>query len=173
MNDGTGLDGRVILFSNPDDADLVRHLIDQFESVQLEAEARRNILEENVRQMQAVMPWIQENMWLTPGKVMAAEIKRLRHCLATCERDGREYRHNTTTWRKNDLVLHDADAKTVDCLMRVIGYTKDGMVKTKYLYPEKISGRGGKKTWRNELKFLHDPERFGIPVNEIKRGFAA
>lgn len=65
------------------------------------------------------------------------------------------YDPNTTQWRKGDLVLHDADAKEPKMLMKVIGYTRDGLCKTQYLF------ESHKRTiWENEIAYLHDPEQW-------------
>lgn len=63
------------------------------------------------------------------------------------------YPPNTQRWRKDDLVLHDADAKEPKMLMRVIGYTRDDdLCKTQYVFPYH------KRTiYKNDLKYLHDP----------------
>lgn len=67
------------------------------------------------------------------------------------------YDPNTTHWRIGDFVLHDADAKRLDMLMIVIGYTRDGLCKTRYINPTR------KRTvWKNELKYLHAPARFNL-----------
>lgn len=62
---------------------------------------------------------------------------------------------NTTHWKKGDLVIHDADLKSDRMLMEVIGYTRDGLCKTRYVNRE-VSGR---KVYTNEIAFLHDPHR--------------
>lgn len=73
------------------------------------------------------------------------------------------YEPNTTRWPVGVLVIHDADAKTDEMLMEVIGYTKDGMVKTRYYDPPlRMPGAHRFKVWTNELKYLHDPKRFGL-----------
>lgn len=65
------------------------------------------------------------------------------------------YEPNTTQWQKGDFVLHDADAKEPRMLMRVIGYTRDGLCKTQYMTPDH------KRTiWKNRIAVLHDPERW-------------
>lgn len=61
---------------------------------------------------------------------------------------------NTTHWKAGDLVIHDADAKTDHMLMRVIGYTSDGLCKTQYVEETKR-----RTVFTNELKYLHDPHR--------------
>lgn len=67
------------------------------------------------------------------------------------------YEANTNHWVKGHIVIHDADAKEPRMLMRVIGYTRDGLCKTQYC------SRWLRRTvWKNEIKFLHDPARFGI-----------
>lgn len=67
------------------------------------------------------------------------------------------YPPNTTHWRKGDIVLHDADAKEPRMLMKVIGFTRDGKVKTQYC------DLNHKRTiYRNEFKYLHDTKQWGI-----------
>ena len=67
------------------------------------------------------------------------------------------YEPNTTHWKRGDIVIHDADSKTPNMLMKVIGYTRDGLVKTQYVNPQY------KRTiYTNELPYLHDPARFGL-----------
>jgi hypothetical protein len=67
------------------------------------------------------------------------------------------YEPNTTHWLKGDFVLHDMDAKEPKMLMRVIGYTRDGLCKTQY-----VNTNLRRTIWKSELKYLHEPERFGI-----------
>lgn len=67
------------------------------------------------------------------------------------------YEPNTRTWRKGDVVIHDADAKEPKMFMRVLGYTREGLVKTKY-----ISKALPRKVWENEQKYLHHPDRFKL-----------
>lgn len=64
---------------------------------------------------------------------------------------------NLTHWKKGDVVLHDADAKEPGMLMVVIGFALDGLVKTQY-----VDKRRTRKVWKNEMKYLLDPDRFGI-----------
>jgi hypothetical protein len=73
------------------------------------------------------------------------------------------YEPNTEEWRWDDLVIHDADEKHPRMLMKVIGFTRDGLVKTQYLDRRGIR-RGGlsRKVYVNELKYLHSPDLFGI-----------
>jgi hypothetical protein len=68
------------------------------------------------------------------------------------------YEPNTTTWKLDDLVIHDADAKNVNMLMRVIGYTTDGQCRTVYVDDTRRRGN----VFVNDIKYLHDPARFGI-----------
>ena len=77
------------------------------------------------------------------------------------------YEPNTTTWKAGDLVIHDADAKKAYMLMRVVGYTRQGLVKTRYIDPNMTDHDNYKSTkeiWTNEPKYLHDPAGFGIEV---------
>lgn len=61
---------------------------------------------------------------------------------------------NTTHWKKGDIVIHDADRKCDRMLMVVIGYTRDGLCKTRYVNPS-VS----RKVYINEIAYLHDPKR--------------
>lgn len=76
------------------------------------------------------------------------------------------YESNTTQWRKGDLVLADSDAKEPKMLMEVIGYTRDGLCKTQYLFKSR------KRTiWKNEIKYLHNPEQW-IPGASQWQGYS-
>lgn len=72
------------------------------------------------------------------------------------------YLPNTQHWRRNDIVIHDADAKREDMLMLVIGYTRDGLVKTQYLHP-----RFKRTVYINEPRYLHHPARFEIATDGV------
>jgi hypothetical protein len=75
------------------------------------------------------------------------------------------YTANTTHWQPGDLVLHDADAKRSDMLMRVIRYREsDGFCQTEYVESEKSEqwGKGARSRLWNRLAVLHDPRLFGI-----------
>lgn len=75
------------------------------------------------------------------------------------------YKPNTTQWKKGDLVLTDSDAKEPKMLMQVIGYTRDGLCKTQYVF------KGRKRTiWKNEVKYLHNPEQW-IPGASQWQGY--
>ena len=79
------------------------------------------------------------------------------------------YEPNTVKWKPGDLVIHDADAKKYIMLMRVIGYDRQtGDCKTRYITSEMESFRSApkstRKIWRNDIRYLHDPARFGIEV---------
>lgn len=67
------------------------------------------------------------------------------------------YTPNLIHWSVGDFVLHDADAKEPYMLMQVIGYTKDGLVRTKYVDRDR-----SKKVWINESIWLHDPRLWDI-----------
>ncbi len=83
------------------------------------------------------------------------------------------YEPNTTTWAIGDLVLHDSDHKSPEMLMRVIGYTKNGLCQTKYISDrfQNSSGRKSRQdmreTWENPLKYLHDPARFDVDTKVL------
>lgn len=69
------------------------------------------------------------------------------------------YEPNTMKWAVGALVIHDCDAKRADMLMRVIGYDRvSGECKTRYVY------QMGDEVWLNDVRYLHDPARFSIPV---------
>lgn len=80
------------------------------------------------------------------------------------------YRKNTRHWKRGELVVHVGDAKRADMLMRVIGYTRDGLVKTQYIDPyyenenPQRHFKSTSKVWTNEMSFLLDPKDFGIEV---------
>ena len=79
------------------------------------------------------------------------------------------YEPNTTPWPIGALVIHDADAKKVAMLMRVIGRDKKtGEYKTRYAFPARLPKPDRRKVWRNDVKYLHDPARFGIKVPSAK-----
>lgn len=79
------------------------------------------------------------------------------------------YEANTTHWPIGSLVIHDADAKRADMLMRVEGYDREGLCLTRYI-AERVDMRSprstphSKGTWANPLAVLHDPARFGVAV---------
>lgn len=69
------------------------------------------------------------------------------------------YEPNKTHWNVGDIVLHDADEKSPRMVMRVIGYNRQGLCLTRYI----LGGRKRtQKIYANELRFLHNPEKFGI-----------
>lgn len=65
------------------------------------------------------------------------------------------YDPNTTQWHKHDLVLHDADAKEPRMLMKVIGYTRDGLCKTQYITPDHR-----RTVYKNRIAVLHEPTQW-------------
>lgn len=74
------------------------------------------------------------------------------------------YEPNTTHWEPGSLVIHDADAKRPDMLMRVVGYGPDGLCVTEYVERRWQDGHGKRmrSPWRNPITVLHTPERFGL-----------
>lgn len=86
------------------------------------------------------------------------------------ENRGLNYSPNTIQWMPGDLVLHDADRKCKEMLMVVTGYDpKTGQCKTRYVTPEAF-GWPKRRIYRNSLRVLHDPGRFGIAVpNSVVR----
>jgi len=69
------------------------------------------------------------------------------------------YEPNTKQWNSGEYVIHDADRKNAEMLMIVIGFTRDGLVKTRYVDQSK-----GRTVYKNELRFLLDPARFNIDL---------
>lgn len=74
------------------------------------------------------------------------------------------YPANTRLWQVGDLVIHDADAKRADMLMVVIGCNRQGIYRTRYVFPDEQPRSWRHKVWRNTLAPLLDPTRFGIAV---------
>lgn len=73
------------------------------------------------------------------------------------------YAPNTHHWQVGDLVVHFADYKATYMLMVVVGFTRDGLVKTKYANPsERMHYQTRRKIWVNELAYLLDPAKFNI-----------
>jgi len=71
------------------------------------------------------------------------------------------YEPNTRQWNVGDLVLHDADAKRPEMLMRVIGYSRDGECETQYVTRLPMNGNP-RRVWKNGISVLHNPSRFGV-----------
>lgn len=67
---------------------------------------------------------------------------------------------NTVHWRVGCYVIHDCDAKKAEMLMQVVGFSRDGYVRTRYVNGARV-GRG---VYANPMAVLHDPARFGIAV---------
>jgi hypothetical protein len=75
------------------------------------------------------------------------------------------YERNTTRWPVGALVIHAADAKRRDMLMRVVRYRPDGCAVTRYAFP---SGRTLRGNLPNDVKYLLDPARFGIDATAVR-----
>lgn len=67
------------------------------------------------------------------------------------------YEPNLTHWPRGSYVLHSGDAKQPRSLMKIIGYTRDGLAKCKY-----VSKRKPRQIYINEIQHLHDPNQFGV-----------
>ena len=74
------------------------------------------------------------------------------------------YKPNVIQWKVGDLVLHDCDAKEGRMLMRVVGFTRNGLVRTAYVDSELQRQWGWPPRSRliNRMVVLHDPARFGV-----------
>lgn len=69
------------------------------------------------------------------------------------------YEPNKEHWRRGDVVIHWCDAKEPRMLMKIIGFTRDGLVKTQYLF------RTHKRTiYINSMEKLLDPLDFNLSV---------
>jgi hypothetical protein len=98
------------------------------------------------------------------------------------------YEANKTEWNPGDIVIHDVDSKDHKMLMVVLGVSHDHtQMTTKYLNPEEmiphcIMIKYGafehipkrltsqyRQTWLNDVKYLHDPDRFDIVITENDR----
>jgi hypothetical protein len=70
---------------------------------------------------------------------------------------------NTTKWPVGKRVLHVADAKRPEMVMRVLGYTDDGRCRTVYAEPNGLNGdRPGLPPtyWENDIGKLEDADRW-------------
>lgn len=74
---------------------------------------------------------------------------------------------NTIAWEVGDLVIHDADEKTAEMLMRVIetGCEFD-MVKTEYVEDRAAKSSREMPYYLNDVRYLHDPLLFGISISD-------
>lgn len=74
--------------------------------------------------------------------------------------DYKTYPPNEKQWKRGDLVIHAADAKRADMLMRVTGRDRSGLIRTRYVRSDMWSG-----VYRNEARWLLDPADFGIKTD--------
>jgi hypothetical protein len=72
------------------------------------------------------------------------------------------YPPNTANWARGCIVIHHADAKEPKMLMRVIGRTRAGLIKTQY-----IDRRRKRTVWVNDFKNLLNPRDFGLAASDI------
>lgn len=88
------------------------------------------------------------------------------------------YEQNTIDWQVGDLVIHDADAKREDMLMRIVGKAGDDYLSV-YSHGQSASfgqikrGKEGflkfkTKVFANPKSYLHDPAKFGIKTAASK-----
>ena len=77
------------------------------------------------------------------------------------------YTDNQVHWTIGTLVIHRADAKRSYMLMRIIGYDPvTGECITVYDRPPAwMSKHNQRKKWRNDIKHLLDPDKFGIEID--------
>jgi hypothetical protein len=68
------------------------------------------------------------------------------------------YEPNKTVWRRDDIVIHDADSKEPRMLMRVVDFDfKNDLIQCQY-----VDKRHDREIYSNRQEVLHDPSRFGI-----------
>lgn len=80
------------------------------------------------------------------------------------------YPPNRTSWNRGDYVLHDADAKRTDMLMRVVRQMPDGRFQTEYVDPDLRAkwGKGKKSRLINTVEMLHGADLFGGPPWDVE-----
>lgn len=72
-----------------------------------------------------------------------------------------KYADNKTCWPVGSLVIHRADAKRREMLMKVEGYTKTGLCRTRYAEANRTNG-GRREVWENDIAHLLDPQLFDL-----------
>jgi hypothetical protein len=80
----------------------------------------------------------------------------------------KQYPPNTTQWRSGDVVLHFADAKQPKMFMRVEGYTRDGLCKTRYIDPQQP-----RKVYTNPVSSLLNIRDFDFKEDMKQADFEA
>lgn len=81
------------------------------------------------------------------------------------------YPANTRRWQLGAIVIHDADAKQVEMLMRVTGYNpRTGECQTVYVQSDYLPGMD--RPCENDIKFLHDPRKFGLQAKQADQNKA-
>lgn len=86
------------------------------------------------------------------------------------------YEANKIHWKVGDIVIHDADAKRENMLMRITELRQDATGGLRYVSSyidwkyhtssKRLTSKEFKKwnRWNNPLEVLHDPKRFGIEL---------
>ena len=81
------------------------------------------------------------------------------------------YEPNKIDWKIGDIVIHDADAKKEEMLMRIV-IIKEEL--GKIVYGTKLFNHPDKRImdkkynfWLNTKEWLHDPKRFGIDTSKF------
>lgn len=81
------------------------------------------------------------------------------------------YKPNEINWKVGDIVIHDADAKKEEMLMkviRIIKTLKKTIYETKlFNYPNKKFMNSKENRYLNKKECLHDPKRFGIDISKF------
>lgn len=74
---------------------------------------------------------------------------------------------NRVRWAVGTLVIHRGDAKMSCMLMRVIGYTEEGLAQTQYVAAHcRDFEKSTKKVWTNDIADLLYPADFGIKLGD-------
>ena len=82
--------------------------------------------------------------------------------------NGTNYPENIIRWKEGDVVIHDYDAKNPHLLMKVVKVQKNGLIVTKYIDPDIMLPRRNVR-FKNDLKFLHNPAKFGISLRSVSK----
>lgn len=76
------------------------------------------------------------------------------------------YEPNAIQWGKGNIVIHWCDAKEPKMLMKVIGHTRAGLIKTQYI------DKSHKRTvYENDAKNLLNPRDFGLMAQELAQDY--
>lgn len=81
------------------------------------------------------------------------------------------YTPNTKRWQVGDVVIHDADAKMLKMLMRVVGLdVENDLVMTEYIVDDRPNRRN--RIMKNDFRVLHDPAMFNLDTRLVNPGLS-